>query len=211
MSRPRRATPAASARSRSAGSGSPSARRAAVGSARRLLPFGAPATGPAVRPAYAPPPGYTGPYLAGAYRRAGVSRAGNPAADRGSRLGVVALIAALGAAVLAPIGGRDRGFQHRPGHGTRDRPAADGHRLRLVGAHSRSGTGCCSAEISFWVGTALGVWAIVQGIIAIVTGPRARVPASPRSWSALLGVVVFAVAVQAFLTAGLAAGSGIGG
>jgi hypothetical protein len=58
-------------------------------------------------------------------------------------------------------------------------------------------------EIGFWAGTVLGVWALVQGIVAIVR--RAG-----RGWAiaavvcAALGPVVFGVVVQVLLVAGLA-------
>ena len=170
-------------------------------------PFGTP-TGPAVRPAYAPPPGYSGPYLAGAYPAAGAA-AGNPAADRGSRLGVVALIAALGAAVLAPIGGAIAAFNIGVGTGREIalRPTDidfDWSILTPVRDWVLLG------EISFWVGTVLGIWAVAQGIIAIVTR-RGRGAGIAAVVVGALGVGVFAIAVQAFLTAGLAAGSGVGG
>ena len=66
------------------------------------------------------------------------------------------------------------------------------------------------AEISFWVGTVLGIWAIVQGAIAIVAN-RGRGLGIAAVAVAIAGVIVFAVVVQGFLAAGLAAGSGIGG
>ena len=66
------------------------------------------------------------------------------------------------------------------------------------------------AELSFYVGTALGVWAIVQGIIAIVTD-RGRRTGIAAVAVAVLGAILFAIALQSGLTAGLAAGTGIGG
>ena len=70
--------------------------------------------------------------------------------------------------------------------------------LRLVASSRRCAAGCCSPRSAFWVGTALGVWAIVQGIIAIVTIAAAQASASPPSSSRSLGPVVFAVARRAF-------------
>ena len=65
-------------------------------------------------------------------------------------------------------------------------------------------------EVSFWVGTAIGVWALVQGIIAIVKG-RGRGAGIAAVVIAALGPIAFGAVVQGFLTAGLAAGTGIGG
>jgi len=65
-------------------------------------------------------------------------------------------------------------------------------------------------EVSFWVGTALGVWALIQGVVAIVTG-RGRGAGIAAVAIAALGPIAFGAVVQGFLTAGLAAGTGIGG
>ncbi|MBW9121015.1 hypothetical protein JNB63_13025 [Microbacterium trichothecenolyticum] len=65
-------------------------------------------------------------------------------------------------------------------------------------------------EVSFWVGTALGVWALIQGIVAIVTS-RGRGAGIAAVVIAALGPIAFGAVVQGFLTAGLAAGTGIGG
>jgi hypothetical protein len=66
------------------------------------------------------------------------------------------------------------------------------------------------AEVSFWVGTALGVWALVQGIIALVKD-RGRGWAIAAIVVAALGPIVFFTVLQGFLTTGLGAGTGIGG
>jgi hypothetical protein len=67
-----------------------------------------------------------------------------------------------------------------------------------------------TGEIAFWVGTVLGIWALVQGIVAIVTG-RGRGAGIAAVIVAALGPFVFGAVVQGFLSAGLAAGTGIGG
>jgi membrane protein YqaA with SNARE-associated domain len=64
-------------------------------------------------------------------------------------------------------------------------------------------------EVSFWVGTALGVWALVQGIFAIVTA-RGRGAGIAAVIVAALGPIAFGAVVQGFLTAGLTAGTGMG-
>jgi hypothetical protein len=66
------------------------------------------------------------------------------------------------------------------------------------------------AETAFWIGTALGIWALVQGVIAVVKD-RGRGFAIAAVVIAALGPVVFFVVLQGFLGAGYAAGSGIGG
>jgi hypothetical protein len=65
-------------------------------------------------------------------------------------------------------------------------------------------------EVSFWVGTALGVSALVLGVVAIVTA-RGRGAGIAAVIVAALGPIVFGAVVQGFLTAGLTAGTGIGG
>jgi hypothetical protein len=171
-------------------------------------PFGAP-TGPPVHPAYAPPPGYTGQYLAGASPRGGASGAVNRAAARGSRPGVVALMAALGAAVLAPIGAAIAAFNIGIGAGREIalRPIDIDFDWSIL---TPVREWVLLAEMSFWVGTVLGTWAIVQGIVAIVTR-RGRGAGIAAVVIGALGVIVFAVALQGFLTVGLAAAGSIGG
>ncbi len=66
------------------------------------------------------------------------------------------------------------------------------------------------AESAFWVGTALGVWALAQGIIAMVKG-RGRGLAIAAVAIAVIGPIAFFVVLQVFLAAGYAAGSSVGG
>ena len=167
-------------------------------------PFGTPA-GPAVRPVYAPPPGYNGPYVAAP----SVQATPVASAARSPRLGAVALIASLGAALLAPLAVAVAAFNIGLGAGREIalRPMDidfDWSVLTPVRDWVLLG------EIAFWTGTILGVWAIVQGIIAIITrrGRRAGIAAVVIG---ALGAVIFAVTLQGFLAAGLGAGSGIGG
>ena len=65
-------------------------------------------------------------------------------------------------------------------------------------------------ELAFWAGTILGIWAIVQGIIAIVKN-RGRGWGIAAVVVAAIGPIVFATGVQAFLAAGFASGASIGG
>ncbi|MEU1970052.1 hypothetical protein ABZ477_00165 [Microbacterium sp. NPDC019599] len=65
-------------------------------------------------------------------------------------------------------------------------------------------------ESAFWAGTILGLWTLVQGIVALVTdrGRRAGIAAVVL---AIAAPIAFAIALNVFLTMGLSAGSGIGG
>lgn len=60
-------------------------------------------------------------------------------------------------------------------------------------------------EVAFWVGVALGLWAIVQGIVAVATG-RGRGAGIGAIVVATLTPVVFVGAVAVALGAGLNAG-----
>jgi hypothetical protein len=201
-------------------------------------PFGAPA-GPAPAPgapvpptygrpvgAYAPPAGYAVPPAAippaygaaphavapygGAPSTGGVSGTGpEPGAPRRATLGWVAFALSLVATVGASIVGAISAFAIGQGTGREIalRPLeADFDWSILTPVRDSVLVG----EISFWAGTAIGVWALVQGIIAIVTG-RGRGPGIAAVIIAAIGPIAFAVGVQIFLAAGLAAGSGIGG
>jgi hypothetical protein len=160
-----------------------------------------------VHPAYAPPPGYTGPYATAPHAQAGT--VGAAPAARSSQLGIVALIAALGAAVLAPLAVAIAAFNIGLGAGREIALGPvdvdfDWSVLTPVRDWVLLG------EIAFWVGTVLGVWAIVQGIVAIVTG-RGRRAGIAAVVIGALGAVIFGVTLQGFLAAGFGAGSGIGG
>jgi len=128
---------------------------------------------------------------------------------RSGALGIVALalalVATIGASLTAAIAsfniglGAGREISSRPFTGDFDwsvlTPVRD---WVLMG------------EVSFWIGTAIGVWALVQGIIAVVKG-RGRGAGIAAVVIAALGPIAFGAVVQGFLTAGLAAGTGIGG
>ncbi|WP_426320382.1 hypothetical protein [Microbacterium sp. E-13] len=155
-------------------------------------------------PRYAPPPGYAVTQAA-----ASVSPSGPAArAPRGAALGITALIlsviATVGASLLAAIAsfriglGAGREISSRPFDADFDwsilTPVRD---WVLLG------------EVAFWVGTAVGLWALVQGIVAIVTA-RGRGAGIAAVIIAALGPVAFGAVVQGFLTAGLASGTGVG-
>ena len=161
--------------------------------------------------AYAPPPGYAPPagYPVAPAAASAIAYGAPGPAKRSSALGFVALalalVATIGASLFAAIAsfniglGAGREISSRPLTGDFDwsvlTPVRD---WVLMG------------EVSFWVGTAIGVWALVQGIIAVVKG-RGRGAGIAAVVIAALGPIAFGVVVQGFLTAGLAAGTGIGG
>lgn len=160
--------------------------------------------------AYAPPPGYA---PAQGYTAAPVAASvpayGTPAAvKRSGVLGVVALALALVATIGAGVVGAIASFRIGLGaaHEMTSRPlSADFDWSILTPVRDWVLLG----EIAFWVGTALGVWALVQGVVAIVTA-RGRGAGIAAVVIAALGPFAFGAAVQGFLTAGLAAGA-IGG
>lgn len=62
------------------------------------------------------------------------------------------------------------------------------------------------AEIGFWAGTVLGIWAFVQGIVAIATR-RGRGAGIAAVIIAALGPVVFSLIVGASVLGGITAGA----
>ena len=158
--------------------------------------------------AYAPPPGYAPPAGYAVGPTAATPAYGAPPARRSSVLGVIALGLALVATVGAGIMGAIASYQIGLGAGreiTARTFDADFDWSILTPVRDWVLLG----EVSFWVGTALGVWALVQGIVAIVTA-RGRGAGIAAVIVAALGPIVFGAVVQGFLTAGLAAGTGMG-
>jgi hypothetical protein len=156
---------------------------------------------PAAPGAYAPPAGYA---LPAGY---GGQPAASGAAGRG--LGVVAFVLAAVATVGAALGGAIAAFAIGLGAGREIamRPFTGDFDWAVLAPVRNQ---VLLAEVSFWLGTALGVWALVQGIIALVKG-RGRPWAVAAIVVAALGPIVFFVVLQGFLTLGLDAGSGVGG
>ncbi|GAB3602372.1 hypothetical protein [Microbacterium aureliae] len=132
-----------------------------------------------------------------------------PAPPRGPALGIVALVVAVAAVAGASLVGAWAAFRIGMGAGAEIamRPMGadfDWSVLSPVREH------VLTAELAFWAGTLLGLWALVQGIVAIIRG-RGRGLAIAAVVLAATGPVVFFLAVQATLAAGLAAGGSIGG
>ncbi|MCR2809671.1 MULTISPECIES: DUF3824 domain-containing protein [unclassified Microbacterium] len=63
-------------------------------------------------------------------------------------------------------------------------------------------------ELAFWAGTVLGIWALVQGIVATVKN-RGRGWAIAAIVIAAIGPVAFSIGVQGLLAAGFATGASL--
>lgn len=151
-------------------------------------------------PGYAPPPQGYGPYVP--------SRPPAPASE-GSGLGVVAFALAVLAAVGTSVVGSVAGYNIGLGTGRQIalQPMDvdfDWSILTPVREWVLMG------ELAFWAGTILGIWAIVQGIIAIVKN-RGRGWGIAAVVVAVIGPIAFATGVQAFLAVGFASGASLGG
>nr|WP_194395808.1 hypothetical protein [Microbacterium atlanticum] len=169
-------------------------------------PFGPPSAA-----AYAPPPGYAPPTGFGVAPSgaAPFSPAGAAPPRRSGALGIVALVLAVVAAVGASLLAAAAAFNIGLGAGREisGRPVtADFDWSILTPVRDWVLLG----EIAFWAGTVLGLWALIQGTVAMVTS-RGRGAGIAAVIVAALGPVAFGVTVQALLGAGLTAGSGIGG
>lgn len=165
-------------------------------------PFGVP---PSRAPQYAPPPGYGVPVP-----RAGVAATAPPRpAATGRALGMVALIVAIVAAVVPAILVSIATFEIGLGAG-RELAARPSDAAFDWSVLTPVRDWVLLAEVSFWVGIALGVWAVVQGLVAMVQN-RGRGYAIAAVVVAVVGAILYVVALQGFLTTGLAAGSSIGG
>ena len=163
--------------------------------------YGRPTQGPAT-PAhvYAPPSAYAPPHGYGP--SAPVLTA---ARTGGSGLGVVAFLLAVLAAVGATIVGSVASYNIGLGTGREIalRPLDFDFDWSIL-APARDWV--LVGEVAFWSGTILGIWALVQGIVAIVTD-RGRGWAVAAVVIAVLGPIAFAIGVQGFLVAGFASGA----
>ncbi|KRA23895.1 hypothetical protein ASD65_05270 [Microbacterium sp. Root61] len=130
-------------------------------------------------------------------------------APRGAGLGVTALVLAILAVVVASVIAGVAGFGAGIGigHEMALRPIASDFDLSYLSPVRDS---VLWLEISFWIGSALGIWAIIQGIVAIVSR-RGRGAGIGAVVIAALGPFVYTFVAYAVLVAGIAAGSSIGG
>ena len=119
---------------------------------------------------------------------------------------MVAFLLAVAASVIAPVVAAVAAYQVGRGTGTQDvsaltSPGLDWSLLTPVREWVAMG------EVAFWAATALGTWALVQGIIAIAKD-RGRGWGVAAVVMAVLGPLLFGVALVAFFTTGLAASIG---
>lgn len=176
-------------------------------------PFGTPTAPPAqayAMPAgYAPPVGYVPGAQVGPGSAPGYGSAHAAARPTGRGLGVVALIVAVIATVGAALVVGVAAFAIGVGTGREIALMPRGGDFEWA-ALAPVRDSVLLAEVAFWIGTALGLWALVQGVIAMVKD-RGRGFAIAAVVIAALGPVLFFVVLQGFLSAGYAAGSSIGG
>lgn len=128
-----------------------------------------------------------------------------PAEKKPGGLGLVALLLALAAAVVAPLVGAVAAFQVGAGSWSwssyEPEPAAGWSDLSFL---SPVREWVLLGEIAFWAGTVLGVWAVVQGIVAIVkrrglgTGIAAIVVAVCGLF--IFGAVVYGAGIAGIVT-----------
>ncbi|WP_396641747.1 hypothetical protein [Microbacterium sp.] len=157
----------------------------------------------------AAPGPYAGYQPAGSYP-AGGAPAAAPVAKKPGGLGLVALLIALGAAAVAPIIGAVAAFQVGNGSWSwsslETMPSSAWENLSFL---SPVREWVLLGEIAFWAGTVLGIWAIVQGIVAIAkrrglgTGIAAVVVA-------VVGFFIFVTTVYGAGLAGIATGASAG-
>ena len=152
---------------------------------------------------------YTGTYAPAGYA-GGYSPSPASAPKKPGGLGLVALLLSLAAAVVAPIVGAIAAFQI--GSGTwswSSLETMDENSFADLSFLSPVREWVLLGEIAFWGGTVLGIWAIVQGIVAIAkrrglgTGIAAIVVA-------VLAIFIFGTVVYAAALAGIGTGMGTG-
>lgn len=155
--------------------------------------------------AYPAPTPFAAPYAAPASATFGEAAP----APRGAGLGVIALIVGIVAVVVTPIVAAIASYSIGLGVGREValRPSSASFDLSLLSPVRDS---VLLGEIAFWTGTVLGIWALVQGIVAIVKR-RGRGAGIAAVVVAVLGPIAFGIAVNVFVFAGIAAGSSIGG
>jgi len=143
---------------------------------------------------------YTAPAAAAPYRPRQPRPAGPPT------LGAVAFILSLLAAVAAPIAASFAGWGIGAGIGAQqltDLSEANASTSAMLAALTPVRGQVLVAEIAFWAGTILGIWAIVQGIVAI-TRHRGRGFGIAAIIVAAVGPLAYFVLLLIFLGMGAA-------
>ncbi|AZS37336.1 hypothetical protein CVS47_01971 [Microbacterium lemovicicum] len=163
-------------------------------------PYGSPHAQP--QQPYGPPQGYARPPQFAAPYAAAPTGTFAPAveAERGRALGTVALVLALIAFVVPTVIAAAAGYDIGVGLG-REVPSVSSDTFDL-GLLTPVRGSVLLAEVAFWGGTVLGVWAIVQGIVAAVRN-RGRGAGIAAIVIGVLGVFAFGTAVTWALTAGV--------
>lgn len=153
-------------------------------------------------PAYpaAPPGAYQVP-VGGYAASAGSYQAPTQEGKKSGLLGVLALVLSLVAAVVTPIVAGVSGFEI----GRRIPGGLDATDSDFLSVLSPARDQVLWAELSFWTGTALGIAAIVIGILAI-RKKQARGAGIAALVVAVLGPVFFWVVLLVALSTGTAAG-----
>lgn len=156
-------------------------------------PYPAHPQGPTFAAPYAAPP--RAPYVA-------------PPSAGGSALGIIALIVGLAALIIAPTIAAFAGYSVGVGLGDELalRQFSSDIDIRIL-APVRDAVLWC--EIAFWAGTVLGIWAVVQGIVAIVKR-RGRGPGIAAVVAAALGPIAFLIVLYGFVWTGIAASGSVG-
>ncbi|MET0672396.1 MAG: hypothetical protein ABWY37_02780, partial [Microbacterium pygmaeum] len=151
---------------------------------------------------YAPPPQGYGPWTP--QQLPPMPAVPTARAAGGSALGIVAfvlgLIAAVGASIVAAVAGFQIGIGTGDQLATQLAPAGADFDFALL---SPVREWVLLAEVSFWVGTVLGVWAIVQGIVAIAKN-RGRGWGITAVVIAVAGPVIYGVALWGLFATGIA-------
>ena len=120
-------------------------------------------------------------------------------------MGLIALVASVVAAFVTPVVAAVAAFTvgHTAGFGLSS-ASFDAYLDWSILAPVREYV--LLGEVAFWIGTAIGVWGLVQGIVATVKN-AGRTLGIVAIVFAALGPFFFALAVQISLTAGIASGT----
>lgn len=153
-----------------------------------------------------PAPPYAAPYAQA--RHPQYTGALTSAVPPSRTLGVVALALVLTALIVPALAGGIAGYAVGAGAGSElaESPITSGWDWRML---SPVRDQVLLGEIAFWLGTLLGTWALVQGMVA-VSRRRGRGYGIAAVVVAVLAPAVFAVLTWTALAAGVASGSSLG-
>lgn len=149
---------------------------------------------------------YAAPYAAPQHPQFAQYVAAPAEEPKGRGLGLFALLLSLVAFVVTPIVAGVAAFAVGVAVGAQADFAEVGQDLSIF---SPARDAVLWIEISFWAGTVLGIWAIAQGIVAVVKR-RGRGPGVAAIVIGVLAVVTFALVVFTAFVAGAATSVPIG-